>query len=163
MIKVIRNAVSKDLCAVQAWNMDLLNAAMGYPGDPTMDNAFGYYAPVFLEGMLLHMKDIVEREVQKPLHPTYSYGRIYYAESELTTHTDRPAVNGRLHVVSIKILIGKYILNSLVFKVLSWMLVTSAFSRVLNILTGEMFTLARDMCRQCSCMLNKMVYTIVML
>ena len=33
MIKVIRNAISKDLCAVQAWNMDLLNAAMGYPGD----------------------------------------------------------------------------------------------------------------------------------
>lgn len=91
MIKVIRNAISKDLCAVQAWNMDLLNAAMGYPGDPTMDNAFGYYAPVFLEGMLLHMKDIVEREVQKPLHPTYSYGRIYYAESELTMHTDRPS------------------------------------------------------------------------
>lgn len=91
MIKVIRNAISKDLCAVQAWNMDLLNAAMGYPGDPTMDNAFGYYAPVFLEGMLLHMKDIVEREVQKPLHPTYSYGRIYYAESVLETHTDRPS------------------------------------------------------------------------
>ena len=130
-----------------------------------MDNAFGYYAPVFLEGMLLHMKDIVEREVQKPLHPTYSYGRIYYAESELTCTQTVLAVNGRSHVVLIKILIGKYILRQVlvVWNMLSWMLVTSAFAEGLNILTGEMFTLVRDMYRQCSCMLNKMAYTIVML
>ena len=60
-------------------------------GDPTINNAFGYYSPVFLESLLLWMQPEIENKTGKKLHPTYSYGRIYGHGSELERHTDRPS------------------------------------------------------------------------
>lgn len=91
MIKVIRNAIPADLCRSHVISMDLLRAALGNPPDPTISNAFGYYSPIFLESLLLQMQQRIERETQKTLHPTYSYGRIYEYCSQLKRHTDRPS------------------------------------------------------------------------
>lgn len=91
MFKLIRNAIATEVCELQATNMELLRIALGNPADPTINNAFGYYSPIFLEGMLLHMQPLIERETQKTLYPTYSYGRIYGRGSELKRHTDRPS------------------------------------------------------------------------
>ena len=83
MIKVIRNAISKDSCDILSGSMELMRIAMGNPPDPTIKNAFGYYAPVFLESLMLYMQPTIEKQVGKDLYPTYSYGRIYGQGSEL--------------------------------------------------------------------------------
>ena len=91
MIKVVRNAISKDSCGILCESMELMRIVMGNPPDPTIKNAFGYYAPVFLESLMLYMQPTIEKEVGKELFPTYSYGRIYGQGSELLKHTDRPS------------------------------------------------------------------------
>ena len=91
MIKVIKGAIPLELCKVNVINMDLLNHALNYPGDPQHPHAFGYYSPIFLESLLLHMLPKIEKATQKTLNPAYSYGRIYFHGSELPRHTDRPS------------------------------------------------------------------------
>tara|TARA_B100000003_G_scaffold181712_1_gene173706 strand:- start:479 stop:1054 length:576 start_codon:yes stop_codon:yes gene_type:complete len=91
MIKIVRNALSKQVCDLMTINMDLLNKALGYPGDPTLENAFGYYSPIFLESLLVQSHELIEDVVKKRLYHTYSYGRIYGHDCVLPRHTDRPS------------------------------------------------------------------------
>ena len=49
MINVVKQAISKDTCEVLSQSMELMRVMMGNPPDPTINNAFGYYSPVFLE------------------------------------------------------------------------------------------------------------------
>lgn len=91
MINLVREAISKDTCEVLSSSMELMRVMMGNPPDPTINNAFGYYAPVFLESLMLHMQPQIEKKVDKKLYPTYSYGRIYGHGSVLEKHTDRPS------------------------------------------------------------------------
>lgn len=46
--------------------------------------------PIF-EKLLDNMTSVMENITEKSLFPTYSYGRIYYHESELKKHKDRPS------------------------------------------------------------------------
>ena len=55
MINLVREAISKDTCEVLSSSMELMRVMMGNPPDPTINNAFGYYAPVFLELSLIHI------------------------------------------------------------------------------------------------------------
>ena len=91
MINVVKQAISKDTCEVLSQSMELMRVMMGNPPDPTINNAFGYYSPVFLESLMLHMQPKIEKKVSKKLYPTYSYGRIYGQGSVLEKHTDRPS------------------------------------------------------------------------
>jgi hypothetical protein len=91
MIKIIKNAISSDMCEYIAHNMELLRLLLGNPPDPTISNAFGYYSPIFLESFLLLMQPKIENVIGKRLYPTYSYGRIYGYGSTLERHTDRPS------------------------------------------------------------------------
>ena len=71
-------------------NMDLLFHLIDYPKDEYVVNSTGYYAPIFLESLLIHLQPLVEKTVSKKLYPSYSYGRIYYNKSILEKHKDRP-------------------------------------------------------------------------
>lgn len=71
--------------------MDLLSHTLGFPKDDLVDNSAGYYAPVFLESLLLYLQPLIQKTVNKELYPTYSYGRIYYKNNELKKHKDRGA------------------------------------------------------------------------
>jgi hypothetical protein len=42
-----------------------------------------------METLSLYLQPLIEELVEKSLYPSYSYGRIYYPESELTRHFDR--------------------------------------------------------------------------
>ena len=82
MIKVIRNALPVETCEFISLNMDLLFHLVDYPKDEYVINSTGYYAPIFLESLLVYLQPIVEQTFSKKLYPTYSYGRIYYKDSE---------------------------------------------------------------------------------
>lgn len=91
MIKLIKHAISGEICKYVSTNMEMLRVVLGNPPDPTINNAFGYYSPIFLESLLVYVQPMIEKEVGKTLHPTYSYGRIYGNGSILERHTDRPS------------------------------------------------------------------------
>lgn len=89
MIKLIKNALAVDTCKYISINMEMLMHLANHPEDKWTKNSSGYYAPIFLESLLLHLQPLVETTVNKKLYPTYSYGRIYYENSSLKKHTDR--------------------------------------------------------------------------
>ena len=91
MIDIIRKAVTEETCELLSLNMDLLSHTLGFPKDDLVENSAGYYAPVFLESLLIYLQPLVEETVSKKLYPTYSYGRIYYKNNELKKHKDRGA------------------------------------------------------------------------
>jgi len=91
MIKVIRGAISQETCELLSLNMDLLSHTLGHPKDDLVENSTGYYAPIFLESLLVYLQPLIEKTVSKKLYPTYSYGRIYYRDNELKKHKDRGA------------------------------------------------------------------------
>ncbi len=91
MINIIRNALSEETCNYISLNMDLLLHLLEYPADKVTPNSSGHYAPLFLECLSLHLQPLVEKTVSKKLYPTYTYGRIYYKNSSLKRHIDRPA------------------------------------------------------------------------
>ena len=90
MIKVIRNALPVETCEFISLNMDLLFHLLDYPKDDIVKKSSGYYAPIFLESLLVYLQPLVEKTFSKKLYPTYSYGRIYYKDSQLKKHIDRP-------------------------------------------------------------------------
>jgi len=91
MIQVVKNALPKSLCEYLTINMEMLMHLANYPEDKWTKNSTGYYAPIFLESLLLYLQPLIEKKVKKSLYPTYSYGRIYYKNSSLEKHTDRPS------------------------------------------------------------------------
>lgn len=63
-----------------------------YPfGDTQCPTSFANYGALCYEALLLFMQSIIEKHVGKELLPTYSYMRIYYKNSILHKHTDRPS------------------------------------------------------------------------
>jgi len=49
------------------------------------------YSDPLIESLLLHKKNIIEKEINLNLLPSYSFYRVYTMFSELTKHTDRPS------------------------------------------------------------------------
>lgn len=63
-----------------------------YPfGDSACSTSFSKYGLLCYESLLLTLKPIIETHIDKELLPTYSYVRIYYKDSILEKHTDRPS------------------------------------------------------------------------
>ncbi len=49
----------------------------------------GFYADSLMESLLICKKKLLEKTVNKKLHPTYSYWRMYTYLDDLKKHTDR--------------------------------------------------------------------------
>lgn len=98
---VVRNALSKETVSLLQYQSNMLEDVMCYNnntlptlfpfGDPQSPNSFSYYGALFTESLLLLLKPIIEAHVGVELFPTYSYMRIYYKDSILEKHTDRPS------------------------------------------------------------------------
>ena len=95
--KIIKSAVSKELCEFLALEYELMESACHvlYPGAPLcdlVDNSFARYSPLMFEALSVKLTPLIEEAVgAKKLYPTYSYARIYYNGSELQRHFDRPS------------------------------------------------------------------------
>ena len=63
-----------------------------YPfGDHQCETSFAKYGILCYESLLLLLQPLMEKHIGKDLYPTYSYTRIYYKNSKLYKHTDRPS------------------------------------------------------------------------
>lgn len=59
--------------------------------DSQTKTSFTYYSALTTETLLETMNEKMEKIVNKSLFPSYSYLRIYYKDSTLAKHTDRPS------------------------------------------------------------------------
>jgi len=98
---VVRDALSKETISLLQYQSKMLEDVMCYNnntlpklfpfGDPQSPNSFSYYGALFSESLLLLLKPVMEEQLGIELLPTYSYMRIYYKDSILEKHTDRPS------------------------------------------------------------------------
>jgi hypothetical protein len=96
---VCKNIIADETVKLLASQFDLFEGSVSkkykrpyehYFGDSDVDNCFGCYSPNCFEGLLLLMKEKMEKITGLELLPTYSYGRIYYKDADLKKQTDRP-------------------------------------------------------------------------
>jgi hypothetical protein len=97
----MRDVLSKETVSLLQYQSKMLEDVMCYNnntlpglflfGDPQAPHSFSYYGSLFTESLLLLLKPVIEECVGIELHPTYSYMRIYYKESVLEKHIDRPS------------------------------------------------------------------------
>jgi hypothetical protein len=98
---VVRDVLSKETVSLLQLQSKMLEDVMCYNNntlpklfafcDPQTSNSFSYYGALFTESLLLLLKPIIEAHVGVELFTTYSYMRIYYKDSILEKHTDRPS------------------------------------------------------------------------
>lgn len=60
-------------------------------GDTQVPGAYGVYADMACEVLLVKLIPLIERKIKMKLIPTYSYARIYEEGQELKKHVDRLA------------------------------------------------------------------------
>ena len=94
--QIVRNAVSLELCEFLALEFTMMAEVCGmlYPGADLADlckNSFARYSPLMFEALSVKLLPMVEQLTNLTLYPTYSYARIYYKNSELQKHLDRPS------------------------------------------------------------------------
>lgn len=94
--QIVKNAVSTELCEFLALEFSMMSEVCGmlYPGVDLADlckNSFARYSPLMFEALSVKLLPMVEQLTNLTLYPTYSYARIYYKNSELQKHLDRPS------------------------------------------------------------------------
>lgn len=94
--QIVKNAVSTELCEFLALEFSMMSEVCGmlYPGADLADlckNSFARYSPLMFEALSVKLLPMVEQLTNLSLYPTYSYARIYYKNSELQKHLDRPS------------------------------------------------------------------------
>jgi hypothetical protein len=94
--QIVRNAVSVELCEFLALQFSMMEKVCRvlYPGEDLADlckNSFARYSPLMFEALSMKLLPMVEQLTNLTLYPTYSYARIYYKDSELQKHLDRPS------------------------------------------------------------------------
>ena len=94
--QIVKNAVSTELCEFLALEFSMMSEVCGmlYPGADLADlckNSFARYSPLMFEALSVKLLPMVEQLTNLTLYPTYSYARIYYKNSELQKHLDRPS------------------------------------------------------------------------
>ena len=60
-----------------------------------------FYADALTESLLMQKKNIIEKETNLSLHPTYSFFRMYTMFSDLKKHSDRPSCE-----ISVTVMVG---------------------------------------------------------
>lgn len=99
--QIVKNVISDDLVNHLANEITMFKNVSefhsGVPdrrasiGDGMVRDAFFHYGSIFSEALLVGLKPEIEKVVNKELIETYSYYRIYYTNSKLPTHKDRPS------------------------------------------------------------------------
>jgi len=94
--QIVKNAVSIELCEFLALEFAMMEevCSLLYPGADLADlckNSFARYSPLMFEALSVKLLPMVEQLTNLTLYPTYSYARIYYKNSELQKHLDRPS------------------------------------------------------------------------
>ena len=98
---VLRNVIDKCLLEYMAQQIKLIEKNLCYeknvkPNDYAFCDSqaitsFARYCTLTTETLLEAMQEKIETVVNRKLFPTYSYLRIYYQNSILHKHTDRPS------------------------------------------------------------------------
>jgi hypothetical protein len=98
---VLRNVIDKNLLEYMANQIKLTEKILCFEKnvkpteyafcDSQTRTSFAYYSSLTTETLLEVLQDKIEKTVNKKLFPTYSYLRIYYQNSILNKHTDRPS------------------------------------------------------------------------
>jgi len=94
--QIVRNAVSLELCEFLALEFTMMSevCCLLNPGVDLSDlskNTFARYSPLMFEALSVKLLPMIEQLTNLTLYPTYSYARIYYKNSELQKHLDRPS------------------------------------------------------------------------
>ena len=98
---VIRNVLDSDLLTYLASQIKMVEKLLCLQNnvkktdyafsDSQTPTSFTYYSALTTETLLETMNEKMEKIVNKSLYPSYSYLRIYYKDSTLAKHTDRPS------------------------------------------------------------------------
>lgn len=99
---IIRNAISPELTSfinqqvkifrdTYYYNLGVDKSDLTYFSDKMTKQCFKAYGWSCTETLLEYLKPMVEEVSGKKLYPTYSYFRIYYKDSILPKHIDRPS------------------------------------------------------------------------
>jgi hypothetical protein len=98
----VKGALSQDLLKFLKINYDIYEAS-GYIHNPPTENnpypfgdvqtptSFAFYGSLPGDSLLIYLKPLLEKITEEKLIETYSYMRIYYTDSELKRHIDRPS------------------------------------------------------------------------
>ena len=97
--KVIRNAVNDQTISLLKSAMLIAKDAIYLSHNIEVEdlnrfndgvpNAFPISRAIFTEALLVTLLPLIEKETEKQLYPTYSYGRIYWKDSVMFKHIDR--------------------------------------------------------------------------
>lgn len=102
LYQVVRNAISLEMCKLIKDTLIISKDVSYFINDVPLENttAFGddqcaysfvTYSHHVTEALLLTVQPFVEKFTGFKLFPTYSYSRIYWKNSVLRKHTDRPS------------------------------------------------------------------------
>jgi hypothetical protein len=72
-------------------HISVFNSDWGTWKDHQVPNTYSHYADIVMETLLLKLKNLMEKETNLELIPTYSYARIYKKGDILHRHKDRPS------------------------------------------------------------------------
>jgi len=91
---VLKKAISSELCKFIAKEMQIFHDMhiLNDPKsgqEPGLTQSWSIYSIPPFEALALELQPLVEKTIGKRLYPTYSYGRIYRFNAELTPHLDR--------------------------------------------------------------------------
>ena len=100
--KVVKNVLSPDTLDLLKNTLLLTRTVDHYLKGVSMDNkthfgdeqspiGYPFYGAVICDSLAVSLLPLMEQETGLELHPTYTYGRIYWKGSTLTKHKDRPS------------------------------------------------------------------------
>ena len=100
--KVVRNALSPDTLDLLKNTIQLTRAIKHHQDGVSLDNltqygdeqspiGFPFYGEAICDALSVTLLPLMEKETGLELHPTYTYGRIYWKGSTLEKHKDRPS------------------------------------------------------------------------
>lgn len=100
--QVIENIISNDLAKFLITEFEIIKKVKYITNnkhesdiyafnDPMVSKCFGQYSPLCFETLSLILMPKIEEVVGVMLHPTYSYGRIYFNGAKMDKHIDRPS------------------------------------------------------------------------
>ena len=91
--KIINNFLSKDEIDLFSFYCEIKHRTNLTNFDLDQSNVADtkYYGDTIMESLMLKKKNLIEKETEKKLLPTYAFWRCYTKYAELKKHTDRPS------------------------------------------------------------------------
>lgn len=97
--QIIRQVISKDLVENLKIQFRMLKDTSCHISgkmpheytDGQVEKSFSWYSYIGFESLLIQLHSLLEKITEKKLYPCYSYARIYYKDSILRKHIDRPS------------------------------------------------------------------------